>query len=107
MTSLTGRWNSFIVSIPYFLCYYTTRQPRDGGFGYLRTNPIPAAKAAGHEAVRAQVGVVSLHVAEGQVQPAPVSAWGVRVLALELLVIVDVLGLDGEVYQERRETNDV
>lgn len=75
---------------------------RDGGVRYLRTNPIPATKAAGHEAVRARVGVVSLHVAEGQVQPAPVSTWGVRVLALELLVIVDVLGLDDEVYQGGR-----
>lgn len=59
----------------------------------LCTDPVPAAEAARHEAVRAGLGIVLLHVAERNKLPATVSAQSVRAGALELLVIVDVLRL--------------
>lgn len=60
---------------------------------YLCTDPVPAAEIAGHEAVRAGVGVVLLHVTERNKLPAPVSAQSVRAGTFQLLVIVNVFGL--------------
>lgn len=66
---------------------------RHSALSYLCADPVPAVEAAGHEAVRARVGVVLLHVAERNMLPAPVSTQSVRATTLQLLVIVDVLSL--------------
>lgn len=64
-----------------------------GGLLYLGADLVRTAKAAGHEAVRARLGVVQLHVPERQGLPAPVAAGDVGARTLSLLVLVDVLGL--------------